>query len=359
MNSADVRSMLEYVPYFRDKLFVIHIAASLLDAEELVDVLLDIKVLHEIGVKSVIVTEGDDCSAVFARTRVCEMRTAVVEYSLNEGEDACSRVIEIAGRNQIPVVSSGMDGVFDERSVFLSIRLNARKFIALVEDERIVGEGVEPIPAVHERDVKNVEGAEYFLEILNLAANVCRMGVQRVHILNGKRRGVLLDELFSEEGVGTMIHSDSYREIRPIREEDIPEVLSMVARSMMDSKLVDRSYEEFANNLSHYYVLTLDESIIGCIAVYPYPENNSAELGCLYIKRSFEGMGYGKSLCAFAQEKAKEMGAEFIFAVSQSAVYYFRDRLNYAQYPRESLPDSRRKALENSGRQSGVFGRML
>lgn len=350
--------MLEYVPYFRGRLFVVHIARTLLESEELVDALLDMDVLHEIGVRIVLVAEGADCKGLFSRTRVCEMRSAVVERPLCDGEAAVGRVREIVARNQIPVVASGQDGLFDEASSGMAVELRADKYLALIDDERIVRD-VEPIHAILERDVAGLDGPDVFLAILNQAAGLCRRGIARVHILDGRRRGVLLDELFSEEGVGTMVHTDSYREIRPLQEEDIPELLSMIARSMVDSKLVDRSYEDFAAHLEDYFVLTLDESIIGCVGVYPYAENNSVELGCLYIKRSHEGLGYGKALCAFAEERARSLNASFIFAISQSAVYYFKERLHYDEYPRDTLPVERRVALEQSGRKSGVFGRML
>lgn len=351
--------MLEYVPYFRGRLFIVHVAQSLLDAEELVDALLDLDVLHEIGVRLVIIAEGNDISGLFARTRVCEMRSAAVEMPLTEGEAVRNRVQEIVRRNQIPVVASGSEGVFDEGSIQLAVGLHADKLIVLLDDDRVVGRDVEPIHAILESEVDKLQGPDVFLDILKQAAAICRKGIPRVHLLDGRNRGVLVDELFSEEGVGTMVHTDSYREIRPLREEDIPELLSMIARSMVDSKLVERSYEDFAAHLDYYYVFTLDDSIIGCVGVYPYPENNSAELGCLYIKRSHEGLGYGRALCAFAEEKARELGAGFMYAISQSAVYYFRDRLKYAEYSRDMLPPSRRQALEASGRKSGVFGRML
>ena len=96
----------------------------------------------------------------------------------------------------------------------------------------------------------------------------------------------------------------------------------MIARSVVDSKLVDRNYEDIAAKIDDYYVLTLDDSIVGCVAVYPYPEHRSAELGCLYIKHRHEGRGYGRTLCEFARKKAEEMGMNFIFALSQSAVHY-------------------------------------
>ncbi len=78
----------------------------------------------------------------------------------------------------------------------------------------------------------------------------------RVHMLDGLHRGVLLDELFSEEGVGAMVHADSYLEIRPLHEDDIPELLSMIARCVADAKLVERTYESIHARLDSYYVYT-------------------------------------------------------------------------------------------------------
>jgi amino-acid N-acetyltransferase len=106
-------------------------------------------------------------------------------------------------------------------------------------------------------------------------------------------------------------------------------------------------------------VYTLDDTIVGCVALYPYPQENCAELGCLFIKTSYEGRGYGKAMCRFVEEKARSMGFKRIFAISQSAVDYFRDRMHYDPLPRSVLPPARLAALEESGRSSGVFGREL
>ena len=359
MPVPNVRSVLEYVPYFRGKLFVVHVAQDLLNSEELVDALLALDVLHEIGVRLILVAEGSDASRLYAETRVCEMRSAAVEAPLSAGELVIGRVEEILNRRQIPVVASGCDQTFDEGTVRMASALKANKFIALLDDERVPTRDKAPIHAILESEVADIRGEISYKELLLEAAEVCRRGIQRVHLLDGRNRGVLVDELFSEEGVGTMVHSDSYREIRPLHEEDIPELLSMIARSVIQDQLVDRSYEDIHERLKDYYVLTLDDSIIGCVAVYPYPEQKSAELGCLYIKQSHEGHGYGKALCSFAEQKARELGMHFIFALSQSAVYYFRDRLHYAEYSRDTLPSHRRMVLELSGRHSGVFGREL
>ncbi len=357
--SANVRSVLEYVPYFRDKIFVVHVEQALVDSDELVDALLDIDVLQDIGVRPVIIVEGTDAATLYKHTRLCEMRTALVEAPLKSGQLVIERIREIVGRQQIPVVASGQDGTFDSDSVHMAFVIGASKYIALVDEHKVPTLEGRPIAAIPESEVRTITGELTHPKLLLQAAEACRNGIPRVHLLDGRIRGVLVEELFSEEGVGTMVHTDSYREIRPLKEEDIPELLSMIARSVEDSKLVNRTYEDIAARLDNYYVLTLDDSIVGCVAVYPYPEHHSAELGCLYIKHRHEGRGYGRALCQFARKKAEEMDMDFIFAISQSAVYYFRERMHYAEFSRDCLPPERLRALELSGRKSGVFGLKL
>jgi amino-acid N-acetyltransferase len=92
--------------------------------------------------------------------------------------------------------------------------------------------------------------------------------VPRVHVLNGRRQGVLVDELFSNEGVGTMVHADSYRMIRPLREEDIPELLGMIGRSVRRTKLVERTYEDIQSRIGDFHVMTIDDNVVGCVALH-------------------------------------------------------------------------------------------
>ncbi len=356
----DVRSVLEYVPYFQGRLFVVHIASSLLRAEELVDALLDADALHELGVRLVLVAEGNDASALVHRAAVCEIHAAEAELPLTAGDAALDRVREIIERRQVVIVASGVYGRFDEGSVTLAVSAGAAKYICLQTDPIPTKEG-KPIFAIAESEI----GQDYTCDDcsrtkeLQAAARVCRRGIPRVHLLDGTRRGVLLDELFSEEGVGSMVHADSYREIRTLREEDIPELFSMIARCVVDEKLVQRSYESIYAELESYYVYTLDDTIVGCVALYPYPEYACAELGCLFIRRDYEGHGYGRALCHFVEDKARRQGFRSIFALSQSAVDYFRNRLHYATLPRTVLPPQRLAVLESSGRHSEVFGREL
>lgn len=353
----NVRSALEYVPYFRGRLFVVHIAQELLVADELVDALLDVDALHEIGVRLVLVAEGNDTTALVRRAGTCELHAAAVESPLSAGSSVAERVREILDRRQVALVASGGEGCFDEASVSLAVTLGASKYICLCAEGVPCRQG-QPIFAIPETEVETCTDCSHPV-VLRAAAAVCRRGIARVHLLDGKHRGVLLDELFSEEGVGTMVHTDSYRDIRPLQEEDIPELLSMIGRCVVDEKLVPRTYESIRDDLRSYYVYTLDDTIVGCVALYPYPEESCAELGCLFIKKNYEGHGYGRAMCRMVEQKARAMGFEWIFAISQSAVTYFRDRLHYAPLSRDVLPASRRLVLEQSGRSSAVFGHRL
>lgn len=355
--AANIRSVLEYVPYFRSRLFVVHIDKELLGADELVDSLLDADALHETGVRLLLVAEGDDTTSLAHLADSCEMHAAVAEQALSAGESAIERVREIIDRRQVAIAASGARGRFDAGSVNAAVTLGASKYICLQVGGVPCREG-QPIFAILESEVESCADCTH-LEVLQQAAKVCRQGIPRVHLLDGRQRGALLDELFSEEGVGTMVHTDSYREIRPLQEDDIPELLSMIARCVVDAKLVQRTYESIRDNLHSYYVYTLDDTIVGCVALYPYPEDDCAELGCLFIKKNYEGHGYGRAMCRFVEESARRQGFHWIFAVSQSAVDYFRHRLHYDALPRSVLPAARLKALEASGRSSEVFGRSL
>ena len=355
--AANIRSVLEYVPYFRGRLFVVHIDGALLGADELVDSLLDADALHETGVRLLLVAEGTDAAPLARLADSCEMHAAVVEQPLSAGEMALERVREIIERRQVAIAASGAGGRFAAGCVRAAVALGASKYICLQAGGVPCREG-QPIFAILESEVAACTDCTH-PEELREAAEVCRQGIARVHLLDGLQRGVLLDELFSEEGVGTMVHTDSYREIRPLQEDDIPELLSMIARCVVDAKLVQRTYESIRDNLHSYYVYTLDDTIVGCVALYPYPEDSCAELGCLFIKKNYEGHGYGRAMCRFVEESARRQGFRWIFAISQSAVNYFRHRLHYDALPRSVLPPARLQALENSGRSSEVFGRSL
>ena len=59
--------------------------------------------------------------------------------------------------------------------------------------------------------------------IVALALDACASGVDRVHFVDGSQDGILLQEVFSSTGHGTMFYANQYDKIRPARPEDVAE----------------------------------------------------------------------------------------------------------------------------------------
>lgn len=194
---------------------------------------------------------------------------------------------------------------------------------------------------------------------LRIAARACSQGVPRAHFVDGRLDEALLGELFSNEGVGTMIFADAYQQIRPARRSDIPAILSMIQQAVNDQELVARNRQQIRDRLADYSVLEVDGNLLGVVAVHSWPEEKLAEIGCLYIRKSHEGQGYGARLVSFAEKRARDLAATSLFALSTQAYDYFETKLGYTNWDVEALPPARREQRERSGRNSRVMVKRL
>ncbi len=357
-DQGDVRAVLEYVPRFRGKIFVVLIEAGLLPEPAIAESLLDLAAMEDVGVKLILGVLGGDLKDLYDWTLECEIMSARLTRPLGE-PGAIEEAKAILGRGQTVVADASSNDPLDPQVVDFTLGIGAVKLIALLE-EAIHIDG-EPVPAVRaaDADALAVSGTVTGAHLLQAAAEACRRGVPRVHVLNGRRQGVLVDELFSNEGVGTMIHADSYRQIRPLREEDIPELLGMIGRSVRRTKLVARNYEDIEAKLGDYRVMTIDDNVVGCVALHDYPGENVAEVACLYVKLNHEGRGYGVDLVHHAEALAREKGIPRVFALTTRAADFFEKRVSYTPSDAAVLPATRRQQLEESGRDSKVFEKRL
>lgn len=350
--------MLQYVPQFRGKTFVVLIEAGLLPEPAVAETLLDLATLESVGVRMVLGVLGGDLQELYDWTLECEIKAARLSRGLGEA-GAVEEAKEILARGQTVVADASSNDPLDPQVVDFALGMEAVKLIALLE-EAILIDG-EPVPAVRAADADELAGSESVTgdALLLAAAEACRRGVPRVHVLNGRRQGVLVDELFSNEGVGTMVHADAYREIRPLREEDIPELLGMIGRSVRRTKLVPRNYEDIQEKIADYQVMTIDDNVVGCVALHRYPEIDAGEVACLYVKMAHEARGYGADLVQHVEEIAKREGVGKLFALTNRAAKFFRERMGYAEVGKDGLPEGRRQQLEASGRDSLVFEKVV
>lgn len=349
MSEIDVRGLLQYIPQFRAKVFVIVIDVP---QAALAETMLDLVSLQSIGVRLVIGSTQHRLDDLLDRAAEVELKYCQTAFRHTERMDDFEEMRSALDRGQAVVVDFSEESAFSKLQSKLAVSLSAAKLILLDS-----GEGLSAQGAIRAADV--VVSGEDEADILVRAALACNRGVPRVHILNGSSPAVLLNELFSNEGVGSMVYADSYRVIRPVREDDIVELLGMIGRSVRNSSLVPRDYGDIEQNLKDYSVLDIDGNVVGCVALLHYDGADSAEVACLYVKQAHEGLGYGAELVEYAERQARLEGLASVFSLTNRAAHFFQKRMGYQELQPDKIPASRYQQLLASGRDSRVFDKVL
>jgi amino-acid N-acetyltransferase len=176
-----------------------------------------------------------------------------------------------------------------------------------------------------------------------------------VHLLDGMQNEALLSEIFSHEGIGTMVYSNEYQQMRRALKKDVRALMVLIKESIANAELVKRTRAELTSMLDDYWLLEIDRNLVGCVALHFYPESHAAELACLYVAKSHESQGYGQKLMAFAEQLAAKKGASCLFALSTQAYNFFQQKGGFTEVSPEELPPERRKRWELSGRNSKVM----
>ncbi len=191
------------------------------------------------------------------------------------------------------------------------------------------------------------------------AAAACRLGVPRVHIINGRADECLLAEVFSNEGIGTLIYANEYQQVRRALKKDIRSILKLTKQSVATDELLRRTYASIEKHLGDYYLFEIDKNPVACVALHVYPEQGKGELACLYVHSSHENQGIGRKLIQFVESKAREMGLGELFLLSTQAFAYFQSKGGFSDGTPDDLPPSRREKYEQSGRKSKVMIKRL
>jgi amino-acid N-acetyltransferase len=191
------------------------------------------------------------------------------------------------------------------------------------------------------------------------ASAACNAGIQRVHIINGRVDEGLLAEVFSNEGIGTLIYANEYQQIRRALKKDVRHILMLTKESVATDELVKRTRSTIEKNLSDYYLFEIDKNPVACVALHLYPDQNKGELACLYVRPSHENQGIGRKLIQFVEAKAKELELEALITLSTQAFTYFQSKGGFIEGTPDDLPASRREKYDASGRNSKVLVKKL
>lgn len=184
-----------------------------------------------------------------------------------------------------------------------------------------------------------------YLSELTAAVFVCRGGVQRVHLLDATIKGVLLLELYTRDGIGTMVASDRYEGTRAAEVSDVPRIEELLRPLEENGVLIMRTREQLLKEVGCFIVVERDASIIACAALFPFYKEKCAEVAALAVSSECRGHGQGDKLLDYMENKAVKMGLEKLFLLTTRTADWFVRR-GFSQCTIDCIPEQRRARID-------------
>lgn len=192
---------------------------------------------------------------------------------------------------------------------------------------------------------------------LPCAIRACQQGVGRVHLISRHVDGALLTELFTHEGVGTMLTPARLETLRQATIDDVGGILQLIHPLEEEGMLVRRSRERLEMEVERFIVLEHDGILIGCAALYPYIEEHVGELACLAVHPDYRGSERGDALLEAVESAARAASIARLFVLTTHTAHWFVER-GFVSANVNQLP-MQRQTLYNYQRRSKVFVKAL
>jgi len=425
MKPTDLRGILQYIPRFREKVFILSIDGAVVTDENFANIVRDIAVLRSLNIRVVLVhgasaqisalakTQGiqpsdldgagitDADTLNLALTAANRLTHEILEgLSANDLRAACTNAIiahplgiiqgvdhlftgkvervdvellqSLLAQGLIPVVPPlGFDGDgrtyrvnSDHVAVAVAEALKAVKILFITTTDGLFEQGrlIRQMLASDLEQILAQRRHEILPEMLSKAihaAAACRAGVPRVHIINGREDEGLLAEVFSNEGIGTLIYANEYQQIRRALKKDIRSILQLTKKSVESEELMKRTRASIEKQINDYYIFEIDKNPVACVALHVYADADKGELAYLFVNPSHENQGIGRKLIQFVENKARELGLRELTALSTQAFTYFQSKAGFVEGTPDDLPPARREKYEQSGRKSKVLIKKL
>lgn len=245
---------------------------------------------------------------------------------------------------------------YGEIAARVAVDIGADKLIFLHDDLQLYGEGAKKI-----RELTATEAESYSAKMTSLPAEIksclrkataaCKQGVKRSHLLDLRIDGALLQELFTIDGVGTLITEEGYENIRQAKIDDIPGMLELIQPLEEQGVLVKRSREHLELEIEHFFLIERDGVTIGCGGLYPYADY--AEVACLAIASDYSDQGKASKLLAWIEKYAQQKQIKKLFVLTTHTAHWFQER-GFVAVDIEQLPLEKQK-LYNFKRNSRTF----
>jgi len=269
-----------------------------------------------------------------------------------------------------PIAASPSGEIFnlawEEVAEAVAVAIQADKLIFLCDSSGLVDKKGQQIDAltVDEGEAlldKKVRQSPEVARVLPGAMRACRNGIGRVHFLDRALDGAMLMELFTREGIGTVMTRAPLARLRQATPDDVGAVLALIAPLEADGTLVKRERERLEMEIDRFSLLDHDGVVVGCAALYPLTrvrgEPAAAELACLAVMPEYRRAGYGDQLRRHLEARAKTMKIKRLCVLTTRTAHWFLER-GFVEAGLEALPKSRRE-LYNYQRRSKVLFKTL
>ena len=200
-------------------------------------------------------------------------------------------------------------------------------------------------------------GSDYQAELLDAAAQACRGGVKRSHMVSYAEDGSLLTELFTRDGSGTLVDQEQFESLREATIEDVGGLLDLITPLEEQGVLVRRSREMLEREIAQFSIVERDGLIIACAALFPIADSDAGELACLAVNPEYRHGRRGDELLERIEQRARQLGLKTLFVLTTRTAHWFRER-GFVPSTVERLPVAR-ASLYNFQRNSKVFEKQL
>lgn len=233
-----------------------------------------------------------------------------------------------------------------EVAMKIAISLEADKLIYFMPGVELKDDKGEIIHQLTQQEAETLIDKSKLDELnhlpLSCGVRACNEGVKRVHFLQQNQNGSLLLELFSRDGVGTLLSAASFDQTRTATINDIGGILELIQPLEQEGVLVRRSREKIEAAINDYTVLVRDGSVIACAALHVEKDNKYAELACLVVDENYQKSGKGEELFLYIEEQAIKQGVEKLFILTTQTAHWFLER-GFIEADINDLPVSRQE----------------
>ncbi|MFC3901308.1 N-acetylglutamate synthase [Acinetobacter marinus] len=254
----------------------------------------------------------------------------------------------------------------EEVATRAAIDLKADKLIFLGEQRgfldsqhKLIRE-LTPQQATHHLTQFDTPNHEQYLHLAG-AVQACKAGVKRCHLLSYHQNGALLGELFTRDGLGTLVTAMDYEAVRQATIQDVGGLLNLLRPLEEQGILVYRSRERLEDEIEHFAVIERDGMILACAALYPLPvddtEPASGEIACVAVHPDYRKSNRGVQVLHFLEQRAKHLGIGQLYLLTTHTGHWFMEQ-GFEKVELSELP-SARQAMYNYQRNSQVFRKLI